>query len=81
MSSVDKILGGYDALQADQEAFCKDLHQHPELSHAEYHTAERVAGRLQEYGFTVGTGIGGAGGQPPSRRSSATTLWKSTGRR
>ena len=61
MSSADKILGGYDALQADQEAFYQDLHQHPELSHAEHRTAERVAGRLQEYGFTVETGIGGTG--------------------
>jgi metal-dependent amidase/aminoacylase/carboxypeptidase family protein len=61
MSSVGKILGGYHALQADQEAFYKDLHQHPELSHAEHRTAERVAGRLQEYGFTVETGIGGTG--------------------
>ena len=49
MSSVDKILGGYDVLQADQEAFYKDLYQHPELSHAGHLTAEHVAGRLQEY--------------------------------
>jgi metal-dependent amidase/aminoacylase/carboxypeptidase family protein len=58
MRSVDKIFGGYDALQADQEAFCKELHQHPEPSHAEHRTAERVAGRLEEYGFRVETGIG-----------------------
>ncbi len=34
---------------------------HPELSHAEHRTAGRVAERLQEYGFTVQTGIGGTG--------------------
>jgi len=34
MNSADQILAGYDALRADQEALCKDLHRHPELSHA-----------------------------------------------
>jgi hypothetical protein len=29
MSSTDEILAGYDDLQAGQEAFHKDLHQHP----------------------------------------------------
>lgn len=29
MSSLDEILAGYAGLQADQEAFYKDLHQHP----------------------------------------------------
>ena len=61
MSSVDQIVADYGGLQADQEAFYKDLHQHPELSHQERRTAERVATRLQEYGFTVHSGIGGTG--------------------
>ena len=61
MNSTDEILAGYDSLQAGQEAFYKDLHQHPELSHAEHRTAGRVAERLQEYGFTVEAGIGGTG--------------------
>src|ERR1700678_1443683 len=61
MSSVEKILAGYDDLRAGQEAFYKDLHEHPELSHQEHRTAERVAGKLQEYGFTVHAGIGGTG--------------------
>ena len=43
MSSVQDILAGYDDLQPDQEAFYKDLHQHPELSHQEHRTAGRVA--------------------------------------
>src|ERR1700687_2760724 len=55
------VLAGYEGIQAGQEAFYKDLHQHPELSHAEYRTAQRVAGKLEEYGFTGQTGIGGTG--------------------
>ncbi len=61
MSIVDEVLAGYGALQAGQEAFYKDLHQHPELSHQERRTAARVAGNLQECGFTVQSGIGGTG--------------------
>ena len=59
--SVQEILAGYDSLQADQEDFYRDLHQHPELSHQEHRTAGRVAGQLQEYGCTVQYGIGGTG--------------------
>jgi amidohydrolase len=61
MSGVDEILAGYDGIQAAQEAFYKDLHEHPELSHHEHRTARCVAGELQKYGFTVQTGIGGTG--------------------
>jgi amidohydrolase len=61
MSSAQEILVGYDGLQADQEAFYEDLHQHPELSHQEHRTAQRVAGQLQQYGCTVQDGIGGTG--------------------
>jgi amidohydrolase len=61
MGSLEEILAGYEGLQADQEAFYKDLHRHPELSHQEHRTAERVAGELQVYGCTVQTGIGGTG--------------------
>jgi metal-dependent amidase/aminoacylase/carboxypeptidase family protein len=61
MTAVEEILAGYPGLQADQEAFYKDLHRHPELSHQEHRTAQRVAGQLQTCGFTVQTGIGGTG--------------------
>jgi amidohydrolase len=61
MSGVQEILAGYDGLQAAQEAFYRDLHQHPELSHQEQRTAGRVAGQLQQYGCTVQAGIGGTG--------------------
>jgi hippurate hydrolase len=61
MSAIDEILAGYDGMQAGQEAFYKDLHAHPELSHAEHRTAGRVAAWLQDCGCTVQTGIGGTG--------------------
>ena len=61
MGSIQEILAGYDGLQAAQEAFYRDLHQHPELSHQEQRTAQRVAAQLQQYGCTVQAGIGGAG--------------------
>jgi amidohydrolase len=61
MSTVAEVLAGYDALQAGQEAFYQDLHEHPELSHQEHRTAQQVAGKLRDYGFTVEDGIGGTG--------------------
>lgn len=61
MSGIDEILAGYDGLQASQEAFYKDLHEHPELSHQEHRTAQQVAGKLRDYGFTVEEHIGGTG--------------------
>lgn len=61
MSGVDEVLADYDGLQASQEAFYRDLHQHPELSHQERRTASHVAGQLHDYGFTVQSGIGGTG--------------------
>jgi amidohydrolase len=61
MTVIDQILAGYEALRPDQEAFYQDLHRHPELSHQEHRTAQRVAGRLQDNGFAVTTGLGGTG--------------------
>jgi metal-dependent amidase/aminoacylase/carboxypeptidase family protein len=63
MSSIaaDEVLAGYDGLKTGQEAFYKDLHEHPELSHQERRTAQQVAGKLREYGFAVAEGIGGTG--------------------
>jgi amidohydrolase len=61
MTPLAEILAGYAGLQADQEAFYKDLHRHPELSHAEHRTAQCVAGELGTDGFAVQTGIGGTG--------------------
>ncbi|HEX5296337.1 MAG TPA: amidohydrolase [Streptosporangiaceae bacterium] len=61
MGGTDEIMAGYGGLQAGQEAFYKDLHQHPELSHQEGRTAGRVARQLKECGFAVQSGIGGTG--------------------
>jgi amidohydrolase len=61
MAALDDILAGYEALRPAQEAFYQDLHHHPELSHQEHRTAQRVAGQLRSDGFTVQTGIGGTG--------------------
>ncbi len=61
MSGIDDILAGYESLRTGQEALYKDLHQHPELSHAEHRTARRVSEQLQDAGFTIASGIGGTG--------------------
>jgi amidohydrolase len=60
-NAVDEILSAYPDLQAVQEAFYKDLHAHPELSHHEHRTAQRVARELEKCGAAVQTGIGGTG--------------------
>ena len=39
----------------------KDLHRIPERGFAEYQTAEKVAGYMEDLGLTVETGIGGTG--------------------
>ncbi len=39
----------------------RTLHRHPELSGQEYRSAELLAARSAELGFTVRTGVGGAG--------------------
>jgi metal-dependent amidase/aminoacylase/carboxypeptidase family protein len=61
MAALDEILAGYETLRPAQEAFYQDLHRHPELSHQEHRTAQRVAGQLQNDGFAVVSGIGGTG--------------------
>ena len=61
MAAIDEILAGYEALRPGQEAFYQDLHRHPELSHQEHHTAQRVGDRLRGDGFAVTSGIGGTG--------------------
>jgi amidohydrolase len=61
MAVLDDILAGYEALRPAQEALYQDLHRHPELSHEEHHTAQRVGDLLRQDGFTVTGGIGGTG--------------------
>lgn len=53
MSAVADILSDYESIREDQEAFYRDLHAHPELSHEEARTAGEVARRLTAWGFEV----------------------------
>jgi hippurate hydrolase len=56
-----RVLGGLDNIRTSIEDFYRDLHQHPELSHAEHRTASRVSDRLGAAGFEVRAGVGGTG--------------------
>jgi amidohydrolase len=49
------------ALQDDLVGLRRELHQHPELAHAETRTAGRVAEILRGSGLEVRTGVGGTG--------------------
>jgi hippurate hydrolase len=60
-SKNQAVLAGLDRVRGRQEDFYRDLHAHPELSHAEHRTAGLVAGRLREFGYRVHNGIGGTG--------------------
>lgn len=60
-SRVSGLLAGLDGIRSWQEDFYRDLHGHPELSHQEHRTAERVAQRLRAAGFEVHEGVGGTG--------------------
>ena len=71
MGRVEEVLAGDDSLQAGQEAFYKDLHRHPELSHQEHRTAEHVAGSCgiwlhgrEHIGGTGVVGVVANGGGP-----------------
>lgn len=61
MSATDNLVSGIDDTRAWQEDLYRDLHAHPELSHQEHRTSEKVAERLNMSGFTTTTGIGGTG--------------------
>ncbi len=50
-----------DAVYPAAQAFYVDLHQSPELSSHETHTAAKLAARLRELGYTVTEGVGGTG--------------------
>jgi hippurate hydrolase len=54
-------MSGLDKIRAWQEDFYRHLHQHPELSHQEHHTAAEVAQRLRSLGYEVHEAIGGTG--------------------
>jgi amidohydrolase len=48
-------------LQTQMSAWRRDLHSHPELSFAEFRTAERIASIMKEMGYHVQTGVGKTG--------------------
>ena len=60
-SATAAVLAGLDAIRDRQEDLYRNLHQHPELSHQERHTATLVSERLRQAGFAVHGGIGGNG--------------------
>ncbi|WP_446666907.1 amidohydrolase [Flexivirga sp. B27] len=60
-TAAHRVLTGLDDARDDLEAFYRDLHEHPELSHQETETAAKVADRLRSAGYDVTTGIGGPG--------------------
>jgi amidohydrolase len=60
-SAASAVLAGLDDIRDVQEEFYRTLHQHPELSHQEDRTGAAVAERLEQAGFDVRRGIGGAG--------------------
>ncbi|HEV7187947.1 MAG TPA: amidohydrolase [Blastococcus sp.] len=60
-AAVPSVLAGLESTRPWQEELYRDVHQHPELSHAETRTAALVAGRLRDAGFEVHEGVGGTG--------------------
>ncbi|MFD2164632.1 amidohydrolase, partial [Paradesertivirga mongoliensis] len=59
--NTSQVLSAPEGTRAWQEEFYRDLHPHPELSHQERRTAERVSERLRHAGYEVHEGIGGTG--------------------
>ena len=55
------VLAGLAGTRAWQEDFYRNLHQHPELSGQEQHTAAAVADRLRDCGYQVHEQVGGTG--------------------
>ena len=49
------------AVYPEAHALYLDLHQNPELSSHETQTAEKLAGRLRDLGYTVTEHVGGTG--------------------
>ena len=60
-SAASAVLAGLADIRAEQEAFYRRLHEHPELSHQELRTAAAAAEHLERAGFRVRRGVGGTG--------------------
>jgi hippurate hydrolase len=59
--SVARVLAGQDGIKGWQESVYRALHQHPELSDQEVHTAATAADALREAGYEVHEKIGTTG--------------------
>lgn len=57
MKNIERI----NELTTEFTAIRRDFHRHPELSHHEWKTAEKIADFLKLWGYEVHCGIGGAG--------------------
>jgi hippurate hydrolase len=55
------VLAGQEGIKAWQEDVYRTMHQHPELSNQEVHTAATAAGALREAGYEVQDKIGTTG--------------------
>jgi amidohydrolase len=58
---LEEIKARARGLETELVALRRDFHQHPELSHQEGRTGEKVAAYLRDLGLTVKTGIAGHG--------------------
>lgn len=61
MTAVSNVVAGASDVRGRQEDLYRDLHQHPELSHQEHATSNKVAEWLTRCGFEVHKGVGGTG--------------------
>jgi hippurate hydrolase len=55
------ILPGISQIQDEMIALRREIHADPELGYEEFATSERVASRLQAWGYEVHRGLGGTG--------------------
>ncbi|UXA12511.1 amidohydrolase [Mycobacterium sp. SMC-8] len=60
-TAADAVLQGLAGIRGWQEDCYRDLHRHPELSHQEHRTAQRVSEALNAAGYHVHDGVGGTG--------------------
>ena len=60
-SSAARVLAGQEGIKAWQEDVYRTMHQHPELSNQEVHTAATAADALRKAGYEVHEKIGTTG--------------------
>jgi amidohydrolase len=60
-ASVGRVLAGQDAIREWQEDVYRAIHQHPELSNQEAHTAATAADALRKAGYAVHEKVGTTG--------------------